>query len=409
MTAAAYGPAVLQAGRDLGITPKGIVIGFATVFVESGWKMYANTKVPDSMNIPHDDVGSDGFSVGLFQQQVVFENGSWWWGDAATCMDPYKSAQLFFTRLARLDYNSDAQSPGSYAQDVQGSAYPDRYGQRMGDAQALYNQLTQGNPPVAGKPDFNEYPKWCVNNQDRTGTKIDLWLIHTQEGGGNADSLANFLIASTGGSNPVSYHYTISQADDGGVTVVDVVDTDQASWSVMNSNNRAINLCFAGSFAAWSRDEWMGQANAIDVAAYLAVQDCIKYGIAPTVIPGPKYGVNPPGISDHRYCTDWLKDGNTHDDVGDNFPWDVFAAAVGKYWNLAHDNPPAPTPTPTPKPVPVPVHNPPAIPKPADPTSQTAQVWDQLLLRWDILGGRTLVEAVAAIGSKLGIDGFKGK
>ena len=33
MTTAAYGPAVLQAGRDLGITPKGIVIGFATVFV----------------------------------------------------------------------------------------------------------------------------------------------------------------------------------------------------------------------------------------------------------------------------------------------------------------------------------------------------------------------------------------
>jgi hypothetical protein len=350
-------------------------------------------------------------------------------------MDPYKSAQLFFTRLARLDYNSDAESPGSYAQDVQGSAYPDRYDQRMGDAQALYNQLTQGNPPVAGKPDFNEYAKWCVNNQDRGGTKVDLWLIHTQEGGGNADSLANFLIASAGGSNPVSYHYTISQADDGGVTVVDVVDTDQASWSVMNSNNRAINLCFAGSFAAWSRDEWMAQAaNAIDVAAYLAVQDCIKYGIAPTVIPGPQYGKNPPGISDHRYCTDWLKDGNTHDDVGDNFPWDVFAAAVGKYWNQAQQPPapaptptptpeptptptpeptpaptPEPTPAPTPEPTPAPVHNPPAIPKPADPTSQTAQVWDQVLLRWDMLGGRTVVEALAAIGSKLGIDGFEGK
>jgi len=410
MTAAAYGPAVLQAGRDLGITPKGIVIGFATVFVESGWKMYANTKVPDSMNIPHDDVGTDGFSVGLFQQQVVFENGSWWWGDAATCMDPYKSAQLFFTRLARLDYNSDAQSPGSYAQAVQDSAYPDRYDQRMGDAQALYNQLTQGNTPVSGKPGYNEYGKWCDNNSGRGGTKIDLWLIHTEEGPGDADSLADFLISTTGGPNPVSYHYTISQAADGGVTVVDVVDTDQASWSVMNSNNRAINLCFAGSHAVWSRDEWMGQANAIDVAAYLAVQDCVKYGIAPTVIPGPQYGKNPPGISDHRYCTDWLKDGNNHNDVGDNFPWDVFAAAVEKYWNQAQGGqPPVPTPTPTPAPTPTPVPNPPAIPKPADPTSQTAQVWDQVLLRWDMLGGRTVVEALAAIGSKLGIDGFQGK
>jgi len=68
-----------------------------------------------------------------------------------------------------------------------------------------------------------------------------------------------------------------------------------------------------------------------------------------------------------------------------------------------------PTPTPTPAPTPTPVPNPPAIPKPADPTSQTAQVWDQVLLRWDMLGGRTVVEALAAIGSKLGIDGFQGK
>ena len=413
VTAEQYGPAVLQAGRDLGITPKGIVIGFATVFVESNWTMYANTKVPDSMNIPHDDVGSDGFSVGLFQQQVVFENGSYWWGDAATCMDPYKSAQLFFSRLAKLNYNSGAQTPGTYAQDVQDSAYPDRYDQRMTDAQALYNQLTQGNPPVVpaptNKPSYNEYAKWCANNESRGGTKVDLWLIHTEEGTSNADQLADFLISTTNGPNPVSYHYTISEAPDAGVTVVDCVDTSQASWSVMSSNARTINLCFAGSYAGWTRDQWMQQANAIDVAAYLAVQDCIKYGITPTVIPGPQYGKNPPGISDHRYCTKWLKDGNSHTDVGNNFPWDVFDAAVEKYWNEAQGgNPPVPTPTPAPAPTPAPkpVSNPPAIPKPADPTSQTSQVWDQALIRWDMLGAHTLIEALAAIGEKLGIAGF---
>lgn len=352
MTAAQYAPAVLQAGRDLGITPRGIVIGFATVFVESNWTMYANAKVPASMSIPHEAVGSDGYSVGLFQQQVVDSGNGWWWGDAATCMDPYKSARLFFTRLARLDYNG-SNSPGSYAQAVQQSAFPDRYDQRMDEAQALYDQLTSGGGPVTtpvdpNRPDFNEYPRWCDNNQGRGGTPIDLWLIHTQEGGGGddaADDLAGFLISTTGGANPVSYHYTISQASDGGVTVVDVVDTDLASWSVGNSNNRSINLCFAGSSASWSRNQWMTQSKAIDVAAYLAVQDCIKYGIEPTVIPGPQYGKNPPGISDHRYCTNWLKDGNNHNDVGDNFPWDVFAASVTKYWDLAHN-----TETPNPGP-----------------------------------------------------------
>ncbi|OBH02423.1 hypothetical protein A5695_11835 [Mycobacterium sp. E1747] len=358
MTADQYAPAVLQAGRDLGITPKGVVIGFATVYVESNWTMYANAKVPESMNIPHDAVGSDGLSVGLFQQQVRDDGNGWWWGDAATCMDPYKSAQLFFSRLKRLDYNSEAQSPGSYAQAIQQSAFPDRYDQRMGDAQSLYDQISGGTvstPPVdPNRPDFNELEGWCDNNQDRAGTKVDLWLIHTQEGGGGDDAardLKDFLISTTGGANPVSYHYTISQASDGGVTVYDVVDTDLASWSVGNSNNRAINLCFAGSYASWTREQWLQQSKAIDVAAYLAVQDCIKYNVEPTVIPGPQYGKNPPGISDHRYCSNWLKDGNNHNDVGDNFPWDVFAAAVKKYWDLAHDTP-APDPTPTPPPAP---------------------------------------------------------
>lgn len=361
MTADQYAPAVLQAGRDLGITERGIVIGFATVFVESNWTMYANAKVPDSMNIPHEAVGSDGYSVGLFQQQVVLGSGGWWWGDAATCMDPYKSAQLFFTRLARLDYNGP-NSPGSYAQAVQQSAFPDRYDERMGDAQALYDQITSGQPTggtvptptdprlaalQAVRPDFNELEFWCDNNQDRAGTAVDLFLIHTQEPGDLDDDdaalhLAQFLMSTEGGSNPVSYHYTGRQARDGGVTVYDIVDTDLASWSVGNSNNRAINFCFAGSGVAWSRDDWMTQAKAIDVAAYLAVQDCIKYGIDPKVIPGPAYPSDPPGISDHRYCTEHLRDGNDHNDVGDNFPWDVFAASVAKYWAAANNAAPPP-------------------------------------------------------------------
>ncbi|TDH56706.1 hypothetical protein E2F47_06135 [Mycobacterium eburneum] len=50
--------------------------------------------------------------------------------------------------------------------------------------------------------------------------------------------------------------------------------------------------------------------------------------------------------------------------------------------------------------------NPPAIPKPADEPTQESEVWDQLLIRWDQLGGHTIVEALAAIGQKLGIEGF---
>lgn len=191
------------------------------------------------------------------------------------------------------------------------------------------------------RPDFNEYPVWASRKtQQRSGTKVDLFLLHTEEGGspkGGADRLARWLRDSP---NEVSYHYTISQdPDDQGVTVCDVVDTDLAAWSVGNANNRSINLCFAGSRAGWTRAEWMKQSKAIDVAAFLAVQDCRKYGIPTSVLP-PPYTNGRAGISDHNYVTRVIGWG-THTDVGLNFPWDYFAERV-KHWTAPTDPKPEP-------------------------------------------------------------------
>ncbi|QRY48769.1 N-acetylmuramoyl-L-alanine amidase [Mycolicibacterium boenickei] len=347
--------------------------------------MYANAKVPESLNLPHERVGSDGYSVGLFQQQVVWGNGAWWWGDAATCMDPYKSAALFFGRLANKNYQAattDA-AAGAVAQSIQGSAFPDRYATRMADAQQLYDRIAGGSTVPDNRPDFNEFWIQTKNASARGGTAVDAFFIHTQEGGGGdaaAESLANFCRSTEGTANPVSYHYYISQASDGGVTVVDGVDTDLYSYSVLSANRRSINLCFAGSRASWSRADWLKQSNAIDVAAYLAVQDAKKYGFPTTVI-APPYTGRIPGISDHRYVTQVLKDGS-HTDVGDQFPWDVFAAAVKKY---ATDT---------------------TTPAPAGPTPIPREDADlQLVTRFKCLGDRTLVEAVGAVGAKLGIEG----
>lgn len=205
---------------------------------------------------------------------------------------------------------------------------------------------TGGQPVPDNRPAFNEFPIWSPNCSDRSGTKIDLFLLHTQEGGGGnaaAENLANYLADP---KNQVSYHYTISQASDGGVTVVDCVDTDLASWSVLSANNRSINLCFAGSRASWTRDDWMKQANAIDVAAYLAVQDCKKYGIPIQLIgTGGSYARAGAGIADHQYVTNVLKDG-THTDVGPGFPKDIFNLALAKYAS-AQPAPPAPAPAPS--------------------------------------------------------------
>lgn len=136
-----YAVQVIQEGQRRGITPRGIQIALATCLVESNLTMYANARVPESMSIPHEAVGSDAYSVGLFQQQVRDTGNGWWWGDAATCMDPALSAGLFYDRLSRLDYNGP-NSPGSYAQAVQDSAFPDRYDERYAEAVELYNRLS---------------------------------------------------------------------------------------------------------------------------------------------------------------------------------------------------------------------------------------------------------------------------
>jgi hypothetical protein len=129
-----YALAIIAEGRRRNITARGIQIALATALVESDLRMYANASVPASMNLPHDAVGSDHDSVGLFQQRCPM------WGPAKTLMDPTLSAGLFYDHLARLDYNG-ANSPGSYAQAVQRSAYPYRYDARFSDAVALYDRL----------------------------------------------------------------------------------------------------------------------------------------------------------------------------------------------------------------------------------------------------------------------------
>lgn len=222
--------------------------------------------------------------------------------------------------------------------------------------------------PMTDRPDFNEYPVWSPNRSGRQGRRVDLFLLHTQEGGSvkdGADRLARWM------QNPatqVSYHYTISQDPvDNGVTVCDVVDTDYMSWSALSANSRSINLCFAGSTVNWSREQWMKQSRAIDVAAYLCVQDCKKYGIALNVL-APPYSSPPPGISDHKYVTQYLKDGS-HTDVGNNFPWDYFARCVDKYSGVGK---PEPAPEPAPETV---------VPEFVYPSQEEMlrQLWDKLV------------------------------
>jgi N-acetyl-anhydromuramyl-L-alanine amidase AmpD len=276
-----------------------------------------------------------------------------------------------------------------------------------------YGQWSAARPKGASvKPDFNEVNETGVspNCHARGGAKPIWFLLHTQEGNGTAQSLAGFLQNPNSG---VSYHYTVD--NDG--QVVDVVDTDLASWSVLDANPKSINLCFAGSRAAWGPTQWIeNMGHAINIAAYLAVQDCRRYGIPPRIITPEQLGRGESGIADHWAVTSGLGIGS-HTDVGDGFPWGTFSAAVAKYSNsttqpIGEDMALLEEKFVNWKGIEVTVGE--AL-KYID--LYNGLILDQLVgpgarerggdpTRWEELGGRTMVEALAIIGETLGIAGF---
>jgi N-acetyl-anhydromuramyl-L-alanine amidase AmpD len=323
--------AIIGEGVRRGISPRGIQIALATALVESNLTMYANNGDPESLRFPHDALSFDANSVGVFQQRAP------WWGTVADRMDPARSAGLFYAALQRLDYDSPAHTPGWYAQQVQRSAFPSRYDERFAAAVEIFNRLGQdapaaegpkvaggGSSAVAGAatvspPPFRQLDFMTGGGRSPRTRKPTNWLLHTEEGNSSAEQLARYC----DGSHNVSYHYTLRDG-----VLCKVVDTDSASWSVLSANAFTLNLCFAGSKAGWSRAQWLAIESDIEIAAYIAARDCGTYSIPADVIMPPYHAA--PGISDHKYVTEELNIG-THHDVGDNFPWDVFAQYVNKY------------------------------------------------------------------------------
>ncbi|WP_433754391.1 glycoside hydrolase domain-containing protein [Nocardia sp. CA-135398] len=188
---------------------------------------------------------------------------------------------------------------------------------------SMQRTQAQGEHAV-NAPVFTELDRIGNSRSERWGARITNFLLHTQEGNGTAESLAAYL---NNTANGASYHYTLRNG-----IVCDVVDTDYASWSVLDANPNTINLCFAGSRASWSRNEWMAIDDDLRIAAWLAVKDAKKYGFATDVI-APPY-TRRDGISDHKYVTECLGIG-THTDVGWNFPWDVFEGHVREFSGAA--------------------------------------------------------------------------
>jgi hypothetical protein len=114
---------IIAAARSLGIGPHTQAIGVMTALGESGLRV-----------LDHGDVaGAD--SRGLFQQR---DNGAW--GTYADRMDPYTSAQNFFTKLVMIP-GWKKLSPGEAAHMVQVNADPHHYDPYWPRAEAIVSAL----------------------------------------------------------------------------------------------------------------------------------------------------------------------------------------------------------------------------------------------------------------------------
>ncbi|GAB3808443.1 hypothetical protein GCM10027605_40960 [Micromonospora zhanjiangensis] len=127
---------IVQVGRRLGVSKRGLVIAVATAMQESNLYNLASDVLPESLDYPHQGTGSDHDSVGLFQQRP-----SSGWGAVADLMRPSYAAQQFFEALLAVPGWEDLAVTVA-AQTVQVSAFPDAYAKHEGRATIIVEALT---------------------------------------------------------------------------------------------------------------------------------------------------------------------------------------------------------------------------------------------------------------------------
>ncbi|MDO4610948.1 glycoside hydrolase domain-containing protein [Corynebacterium sp.] len=222
-----------------------------------------------------------------------------------------------------------------------------------------------------------------------------------------------------------SYHIGIDRAG----RAVRQNDDQYSTWSVGSKGNDTMwHICLTGT-AYQTREQWLAQTRQLDRLVEVLTHYCLLYGIPARRMTAADIRAGRGGIGGHWDCSK-AYGGSDHWDPGGydgstgvprtagGFPWDVVIGQVAERVAAA-SAPVKPAPSPVPKK---------PEPKPEKPESgagepvltadtATLMVLDQLAgLRdkdgrqrfrgWAQLGGRTLVDAVAAIGAALKLDGF---
>lgn len=138
-----YAELIVDEVRARGLPAQAAVNAISTALQESSLRMYWNPKVSGSQALAPDRsaVGTDGYSVGLFQQQV---NGTKFsWGTVADAMDPRTSTRMFLDRLTAVP-GWQTIPVAAADQAVQRSAYPDAYAKWEPTARQIVAELYGG-------------------------------------------------------------------------------------------------------------------------------------------------------------------------------------------------------------------------------------------------------------------------
>ena len=125
-----------------GVGRQGVLVGLMAALTESTLRMLANVAYPASLDMPNDGIGSDHDSLGLFQMRPTAG-----WGTVDELMDPNYQVRAFFGGPEGPNFPSPAglldipgwqsADPGSAAQSVERSAFPDRYQDYQPVAEAI--------------------------------------------------------------------------------------------------------------------------------------------------------------------------------------------------------------------------------------------------------------------------------
>jgi len=124
---------IISVGQELGVPPRGWVIGVATALQESVLT-----------NLPFLGANNDHDSIGLFQQRP-----SQGWGTPEQLADPAYQARKFFTKLTTIG-GWQALPLTVAAQRVQISAYPSAYAKHEPKAARIVDVLTGGGARAVG-------------------------------------------------------------------------------------------------------------------------------------------------------------------------------------------------------------------------------------------------------------------